>query len=396
MKVCAVAFKPCWQDASGRWYSDGGYPLQMEGITSLFDEATILVARRKPGVGGMPLPAAARVVAMRSPIGSEWSRKITVLLLMPYYIVTIMWHAMRADAVHIPLPGDVGLIGLLIALLLRKKVLVRYGGSWHVTSHTTLTNRFIRWVMRSAAGGRNVMLATGNGEEPPGTNIHWLFSSALRQADVSAITPDVQRGLSTPPRVGYVGRLSDEKGVHVLLDAFGKLAGMNHATLPHLYVIGDGPERAALEKQAQELSLSDHVTFTGQLGRKELSKQLLQLDMTIQPSFSEGYCKAWIDALAHGLPVLSSRVGAAAHVIGERGERGWLVPPGDADALARAWHAVLTGEHDWHGLRARCRAFAASLTLEQWIATIGEHCARHWDMVVVNGKLRPRTGTGRP
>ena len=96
-------------------------------------------------------------------------------------------------------------------------------------------------------------------------------------------------------------------------------------------------------------------------------------------SHSEGYCKAWLDAMAHGLPVLTTEVGAAAAVIGRDGERGWLVPPADPAAFAAALRRVLSGDLDWAMLRGRCRAFASTRTLEAWAEEIGERCAQRWN-----------------
>src|SRR6185436_4923283 len=79
-RVCAVSFKPCWQDSSGQWLSFGGFPLQMAAIASLFDEMTLVVEQGEPRPGGLPLPRHANVVALRCPSGSDLRRKISVML----------------------------------------------------------------------------------------------------------------------------------------------------------------------------------------------------------------------------------------------------------------------------------------------------------------------------
>ena len=58
------------------------------------------------------------------------------------------------------------------------------------------------------------------------------------------------------------------------------------------------------------------LRFTGQLDRARLSRELMNQDLCVQPSFTEGFSKAWLDAMAHGLPVLASQVGAAKGVLG--------------------------------------------------------------------------------
>jgi glycosyltransferase involved in cell wall biosynthesis len=306
---------------------------------------------------------------------------------LPYYWRTMVRACRRADAVHVPTPGDLPLIAMVVALTMRKPLLARYGGSWVGTSTTTVANRVTRWLMRRFAGGRNVMLATGDGATPPARGMSWIFATALSRAELEQIHPRLDRGLSSPPRLIYAGRLSPEKGVADLVRAVSHLARERFAPIPFLTLVGDGPQRAELEALVTELDCTRIVQFVGQLDRRSLSDQMSRADICVQPSLTEGFSKAWLDALAHGVPVLSSDVGAARVVIGGRGERGWLVPPGDVSALAAALRAVLAGPIDWYPLRALCRAYAEGRTLEAWTHAIGEQCAQQWRVGFVNGRL---------
>lgn len=388
LRVCAVSFKPCWQDASGRWMSFGGFPFQMAAIGALFDDMTLVIVRVPPRDGGIPLPAHARVVPLRSPRGADLRRKVSVAARMPYLVWKIAASAWNADAVHVPLPGDVPLLGMWIAVAMRKRVLARYGGSWVANTQSTFMNRVTKACMRRFAGGRNVMLATGDGETAPAARMEWVFSTALARGELERIVPRLDRGLSQPPRLVYAGRLSPEKGVAVLIDALGHLAKDAQAPLPHLTILGDGDERPALEARAAAAGCRDRVTFAGQVDRAALSSALDVADVCVQPSLTEGFSKAWLDAMAHGLPVLTSNVGAASAVIGTRGERGWLVVPGDSQELASAIRRVLVDHQDWTDLRRRCRAYVEGRTLEAWAERIGTMCAAHWGWTMTDGRLR--------
>ena len=386
--VCAVSFKECWQDAAGRWYSNGGFPLQMAAIASLFDRMVLLINRREtPGAGALPLPANADVVVMRTPAGKDFRRKVSVASHLPEYLSTIARHARTADAVHVPPPGDLPLLGMIVAIALRKRLIVRYCGSWHRTSRTTLTNRVTRGLMRLFAGGPNVMLATGEAERPPARRVTWIFSTGLSRAELAAGVAERPPALQDPPRLAYVGRLSPEKGLDVLIGALAALRDEGFRRMPRVVLIGDGPERGRLEALVEENALGDVVRFAGQLDRTELRRELERADMGIHPSHSEGYSKAWLDAFSCGLPVLSTEAGAAHHVIGGHGERGWLVPPGDAARLQEALARVLTEERDWAPLRRRCREFAEARTLESWASEIGRRCADQWRVPFIEGKL---------
>lgn len=382
-RLCVVTIKDTWQDDAGQWVTDGGFPAQMSAISSLFEHTTMVLVRVRPRAGGMPLPPGTRVVPLPRPPGQDFVRKVMVLMMLPYYLVVIAREVWRSDVVHTPLPGDIGILGMLVAQLMRRPLIARYCGSWVTSSTTTIMNRIVRQWMRATAGGRNVMLATGAGRLEPAPGMHWVFVSAVSNAEFSAAPIAIARPPGRPIRMVFVGRLSAEKGVDVLLDALDALRARGVVHLPHLTVMGDGAERERLTEKARALALP--VEFTGQLDRPTLSEHLGRADLCVQPSLSEGFSKAWLDAMAFGVPVVASRVGAAAGVIGADGERGWLVQPGSIESLAATLRGIIEGDIDWPAIRTRCRRFAESRTLEAWGAAIADICRSQWGFSLRNG-----------
>lgn len=134
------------------------------------------------------------------------------------------------------------------------------------------------------------------------------------------------------PLVVTVGRLAMEKGHAFLLDALAGLDGVQ------LLVVGDGPERSALETRARSLGLDRRVRF---LGVREDALSVLSLaDACALPSLYEGFGIVVLEAMALGVPVVASRAGGLPEVIRD-GETGLLVPPADPAALAAALRSVL-------------------------------------------------------
>jgi glycosyltransferase involved in cell wall biosynthesis len=391
VRVCVVTFKECWRDAAGRWYSSGGFPVQMGAIASLFDQMTLLTVEGAPRAGGLPLPATARVVPLRQPRGDDLRRKLSVVAGLPHYLRTIARHAGRADVVHVPLPGDLPLLGLAVAVLLRRRVLARYGGSWTATSQTTTMNRVTRLALRLCAGGRTVVLVTGAAapDAPrPGRAMHWLFATAISRDEVAAVQPDLSRPLQSPARLAYVGRLSPEKGVAVLVEAMALLRDRSpaHQPPPRLVLAGEGPERERLRALVQARGCDDLVTFAGQLDRAALVRLLQATDVCVLPSLTESFCKARLDAMMCGVPVVTTEVGFGREIVGADGERGWVVPSGDAGALADGLRRALGEPRDWPALRARCRHYTEAFTIEAWTDAIAAICATQWGLA----RLAPR------
>lgn len=162
-----------------------------------------------------------------------------------------------------------------------------------------------------------------------------IFVSAGFNADMIDVKPNFIPDPGVPPlaapREGllYVGRLSPEKGVDVLLQAVAQTAA-------RLRIAGDGPELAALRAKAP-----DNVTFLGALSRADVFAEMSRAQALVVPSlWYEGFPMVVVEALANATPVIASDLGALAEIV-QGGVTGMLVPPGDADSLKRTIVAFL-------------------------------------------------------
>ena len=138
--------------------------------------------------------------------------------------------------------------------------------------------------------------------------------------------------------VGSVGRLVPIKDRTTLLNAMVELS----ATQPEaiLLVVGDGPERPALEMEAQRLGLDSRVRFLG--FRDDLERIYADLDVAVNCSLNEGTPVSLIEAMASGVPVLATSVGGTPDLL-EEGRLGKLVPQADPKALAGGLAEILSG-----------------------------------------------------
>ena len=164
-----------------------------------------------------------------------------------------------------------------------------------------------------------------------------------RQVLAGIVPPDA-------PVIGTVGRLRPQKGHAVLIEALARIRdrtlrlrsgqGSWHGSgqAAHLLVIGDGELREALESQVHEAGLAKRVHFLGV--RADLPDLFAAMDVYAHPAFFEGMPNAVMEAMAAGLPVVATDVDGTRELI-EDGETGWLVVPGDAEALAGRLGEVL-------------------------------------------------------
>jgi D-inositol-3-phosphate glycosyltransferase len=189
------------------------------------------------------------------------------------------------------------------------------------------------------------------------------------------------------PLLLFAGRLVTFKGIDHLLDALALLNGRLEpgdgrlatrqppassfqppASGVHLLLIGDGPHQASLVRRTAALGLSDRVTFAGPLLHAELPRYYAIADAFVVPSIAhETFSIAACEAMSCQRPVIGTRVGGLPEVVRD-GETGYLVPPGDAAALAERISALL---EDSAG-RVRMGAAGRAWTLEMFT----------WDRVI--------------
>ena len=145
-----------------------------------------------------------------------------------------------------------------------------------------------------------------------------------------------ERATATGTMLGFVGRLVDQKGCDVLIQAMPKILAQHPDT--RLRVVGDGEQRQRLEDLAERLDVSRAVEF---VGYRPMSAALMdELDIVVVPSRYEPFGIVAVEAMASGRPVVASSVGGLSEIVAD-GKTGLLVPPGDADRLAAAVSRLL-------------------------------------------------------
>jgi glycogen(starch) synthase len=256
--------------------------------------------------------------------------------------------AARADVVHVHLGEDLAVlpIGVAAARLHRLPLVL--------TVHTSLRHTLAVSDLRSA-----VLKTLGAPIERWGEHSaeavvaittrlrRLLLSDDVEEDRVHLILPGVNPSLFEgpfedpfvglgKPRVLFVGRLAPQKGVGTLVAAAGLLKDPSAQVL----LVGDGPERKALEREAKRIGVGDRLHFEGFVAHERLPAVLAHADLLVLPSLYEELGTVLLEAMQAGLPIVASKTGGILDVI-EDGVTGLLVPPGDPEAFARAIDRLL-------------------------------------------------------
>ncbi|HVF13216.1 MAG TPA: glycosyltransferase family 4 protein [Acidimicrobiales bacterium] len=183
------------------------------------------------------------------------------------------------------------------------------------------------------------------------------------------------------PVVGTVTRLCRQKDPETLLRAHRRV--VDHRPDAHLVVVGDGPLRAEVEAMVDDLRLRPHVTLLGP--RSDVAALLPGFDVFVLSSRWEGLPRVIVEAMAAGVPVVSTEVGGISEAIEDQ-ESGLLAPAGDAAALGDAAVRVL----DDPSLAARLRR-AAQVDVEEFdVGVMVDRLDDLYSTLLTGGRSRPR------
>jgi rhamnosyl/mannosyltransferase len=197
---------------------------------------------------------------------------------------------------------------------------------------------------------------------------HIVDAARFRRVATHPLARRIRAWAAEAPVVLFVGRLVYYKGVEVLLDAIERTAGAR------LAVVGDGPLRRALRERAERLGISSRVLWLGALPDEDLPGAYSGADAFVLPSTAptETFGVVQVEAMAAGLPVVSTRLGTGVETVNLDGVTGRVVRPGDADELAAALAALLAdaalrARHSAAALE-RAQDFSASRLLPRYLA----------------------------
>jgi glycosyltransferase involved in cell wall biosynthesis len=175
--------------------------------------------------------------------------------------------------------------------------------------------------------------------------------------------------------LGTLGRLTEQKGIDVLLGALSLLRSQDVS----LVIVGIGEQETKLRILAGRLNLESHVHFVGY--RRDVPKLLGAFDIYVHPARFEGMPNAVLEAMAAACPIVATDVDGSRDLI-KHGKHGWLVPPEDPTALASTIKEALADP-----IEARKRGAAAQRHVAEHFTI--EKMVSSWENILSGKPVRP-------
>lgn len=217
----------------------------------------------------------------------------------------------------------------------------------NILEHTTMPDAVNRFITKHAWADAKRTFDLTRAVTTPTRRAADFLEGTVAVKGVIPVSCGIDRTQYTPViapreknRIVFVGRLTAEKQIDVILQAMTKLDPALDTTFD---IVGGGDQRKQLENLATQLGLGDRVTFHGRTSDEELRALLSRASLFVIASIAELQSIATMEAMASALPIVAADAVALPHLV-HHGENGYLFEPGNVDELAARLADVLTAE----------------------------------------------------
>lgn len=281
------------------------------------------------------------MVPVNAPYHPRWAGKLrgvrAVFRLLPYFMH--LWKAVRgANLVHVMANSGwswhlFAAPAIWVASVCRVPVVVNYRGG----EADAFLSRSARWVRPSLARAQALVVPSGFLQA---VFARYGVDSCIvpNVLDLALFSPAASRSIANAPHIVVARNLEPIYGIPTALRAFAMILADYPAA--RLSIAGSGPQAAELEALARSLGVANSVRFTGRLDREQMSSLYRESDLMLNPTRVDNSPNSILEALASGLPVVSTSVGGVPFIV-EDGRTALLVPPEDPGAMASAIRRLL-------------------------------------------------------
>ena len=368
----------------GKLYAYGPYAREIDVWADLFPELVIAApCRNDPPPGDWVAFTRPNILIapQREAGGDNWQAKVKQVLMLPRLVGDLRRTMRAADAIHVRCPGNLGVLGVLLAPLFSRRLVAKYAGQWNGYPGERFALRLQRSVLRSRWWHGPVTVYGVWPNEPK--HVIPFFTSMMTDEMVRrAATVAKRKAMGRPLRVLFSGRLAREKRVAALLEAAKILVERGVAL--EVALVGGGAEEAALRKQTEDLGLQNLVKFVGSVSFETSLEWYEWAHCLVLPSAnSEGWPKAIAEGMCYGLVCMGVEHGQVPRMLEGRGI---VLKSGTPREIADALQRVAERPQEFEEMRGKASLWARQYSLDGLREALRDLLNRHWGVSLPSPK----------
>jgi glycosyltransferase involved in cell wall biosynthesis len=240
------------------------------------------------------------------------------------------------DIIHIQ-DISAAIPGLLSKIFLKKPYVI-----WGQGSDVYFPARFTKFISKTVLHNSSTVIALNENMKREMNRICKkddiiILPNGIELENFKDIYPREQQNIIKKTII-FVGGLKPIKGIDYLIKAMKIITEKSPDT--NLLIVGDGTERKKLETLVRELNLQNSISFAGKVTNEQIPKYMAQADVFVLPSLSEGFGIVVVEAMASGLPIVTTNVRGLPELV-KNGENGFIAKPKDPKDLAEKIMLIL-------------------------------------------------------
>ena len=305
--------------------------------------------------------------------GHTPAHKLRVLANVPR-ILPALWRVMKGAAqIHLRMPGNMGLLGLLLCPFRPEPKIVKYANQWTDFPGESRSQRIQKFLLsRPVMVPRGTVLVYGHGgREAP--HIKPFFTASYTQSEIDAVSDRVSLKALVPGNtvhLAVVGRMTAYKGGGLAIEVLKKL--LDRGVPSHLHVVGDGPALPEMRHLAETLGVTSGITFYGNVDKARVTAVLLDAHIMLMLSQTEGWPKVITEGMIMGAVPVATGVSCVPWML-DNGRRG-LVIERNAEAACQAIAMLAADPERLNAAKTRAHEWALQYTLDRFKTEIRTLC----------------------
>ncbi len=365
-------------------YAYGPYAREIDVWADLFPELVIAAPCRNekpPGDWVAFTRPNISIAPQREAGGDNWQAKVKQIAMLPMLVRDLSRVMRTADAIHVRCPGNLGVLGVLLAPVFSRRLVAKYAGQWNGYSGERFALRLQRSVLRSC-WWHGPVTVYGQWPNEPQQVIPFFTSMMTDEMVEKAAVVAKRKTIGRPLRILFSGRLAKEKRVGALLEAAKILADRGLAL--EVVLVGGGVEEAALRKQTADLGLQHLVKFVGSVPFETSLEWYEWAHCLVLPSAnSEGWPKAIAEGMCYGLVCIGVEHGQVRRMLEGRGI---VLKSGTPQEIADALQRVAERPIDFEGMRRKASVWAGQYSLDGLREALRDLLGRQWGVSLASAK----------